>query len=340
MDKHLNPDRHSRSLLANSGARNDRPLRRLAVASVFTVVATALLVFGVVLWSSSRIDQVTYERQLRTVASALDRSVQKIPYDQESVTIWDDAILKVKTSFDPKWVELNLGVWMHEYFKHDRIYIVDANDRVVYTMIDGKTVPVASDRPNDPVPGLIATLRQKMADGGLEAFENNKGELPRIVDLAFADERPVLISAMPLVPETDDVTQEPGTEYILVSVRFLDASFLSDLAESHFLEGVRFSLTDDIAPNEKSYPLTDRSGATIGHVVWVPEQPGWAILTDVLPVLTAGLAAGGAWWRPPPRGGPPPPGGGPPGVGFGRGGGGGIPADFRGGHVAERDIVP
>ena len=271
--------------------RTDRPLRRLAVASVYTVVATALLVFGVVFWSAARVDQLSQERQLRKISSALVASVEKIPYDQESVAIWDDAVRNVKLRFDLKWVERNLGTWMHEYFKHDRVYVIDPAGTVVYSMVDGKTVTNPNSRPDATVFDVVAALRAQMSAGALDDYELGKRRLPRLVDFAFAGDRPVLISAVPLVTESKTATQARGSEYVLVSLRFLDASFLSDLAATHLLKGIRFSRTDDSAPNEGSYALTDRNGRTIGHIVWVPEMPGWAILTDVLPVLTAGLAA-------------------------------------------------
>ncbi|HRN87488.1 EAL domain-containing protein [Hyphomicrobium sp.] len=266
-------------------------MRRLAVASVYTVVATALLVFGVVLWSASRIDQLSQERQFRTISSALVSSVEKIPYDQESVAIWDDAVRYAKDSFDLKWVETNLGVWLHDYFKHDRTYVIRPDGTVVYSMVDGKTVTNPKSRPDESVFDVVTALRQKMSAGALDDYELNKSRLPHVVDFAFHDNRPSLISAVPIVLESKTAAQERGSEYVLVSQRFLDASFLSDLASVHFLKGVRFSRTDDVAPNETSHPLTDRAGETIGHIVWVPEMPGWAILTDVLPVLTAGLTA-------------------------------------------------
>ncbi|HRN84853.1 MAG TPA: EAL domain-containing protein [Hyphomicrobium sp.] len=274
-----------------SETRTDRPLWRLAVASVYTVVATALLVFGVVFWSASRIDQLSQERQFRTIASALVSSVERIPYDQESVAIWDDAVRYAKDSFDPKWVETNLGIWMYEYFKHDRTFVIRSDGTLVYSMVDGKTVTNPNYRPDAAVFDVVTALRKQIAAGVLDDYELNKRRLPHLVDFSFEGQRPVLISAVPLVPESKIATQPRGTESVLVSIRFLDASFLSDLASTHLLKGVRFSRTDDIAPNEASYPLLDRRGETIGHIVWVPEMPGWAILTDVLPVLTAGLGA-------------------------------------------------
>lgn len=261
------------------------------ITSVYTVLATALLVFGVVIWSASRIDELSQERQSRTVASALAKSVQKIPYDQESVTIWDDAVQKLQRPYDVAWIEANLGVWMYAYFKHDRIFIVDPDGKPIYRMIDGKTVADDTTPLDRSLKDVLAALHKMTAHGGIRAWGKHEGDVPRITDLSEVDGRPVLISAMPVVAETQDAAQDIAQAHTLVSVRFLDASFVTDLAETHHINGVRFSHTADIARHEQSYPLKNRSGATIGYVVWSSDRPGFSILNDVLPVLATGLAA-------------------------------------------------
>ena len=57
----------------------------------------------------------------------LSEQVAKISHDQESVTIWDDAVRKTKLEFDPEWTDINFGTWMFDYFGHDRAFIL--NDR-------------------------------------------------------------------------------------------------------------------------------------------------------------------------------------------------------------------
>jgi len=273
--------------------RHDDPLRNLAVTSVLAFLATALLVTSVVLWSARRSDQVTHDRQSQIVAIALTKSVEKIPYDQESVAIWDDSVTNVRNAFDVQWVDINLGVWMHTYFKHDRVYVLDREDRVLYTMADGKQAPTSGALADTTILGFVAALRARIAAGGLDDFESGKERIPRVVDLAFAEERPAIVAVMPLVSDTGNLVQERGTEGLIVSVRFLDSSFLPDLAESYLLQGVRFSRTNDIVADERSYPLTNKAGAIVGHFVWVPELPGSTILSEVLPVFGTGLVVVG-----------------------------------------------
>lgn len=244
---------------------------------------------SVVWWSTTRADQATKDRLYQTVSYALKKSIEKIPYDQESVAYWDDAVVKTRHPFNEKWVDVNLGVWMYDYFKHDRIYVLDAKDRVTYAMADGKKVAISDRVPNAPVSRLATQLRQDIATGALDAFKAGTTRIPRAEDIGIVEGRPAIISVMVIVPDSGDVTHERGTEFLIASERFLDSSFVSDLAEAYLLDGVRFTRVDDIAPGEQSYPLKTEAGDSIGRLAWTPKLPGTRILSEVLPVLGAGL---------------------------------------------------
>lgn len=287
MPSHLS--RAGRLALAIGAHRADKPLRALAVASVLTFVSAALLVLGMVWWSAKKADWATKDRLVQTVAYALEKSAAQIPYDQESVAFWNEAVINTRNAFNVTWVDVNLGVWMHDYFKHDRVNVLDTQNRIVYAMADGKQTGVNDHRPNSVIATLTAQLRESIAAGALDTYEAGNSRIPRVEDIGIVDGRPAIVSVMPLVPHSKDIVQARGTEFLIASVRFLDSSFVKDLAESYLLDGVRFSRAADVAPNEQSYPLKARSGEVIGSFVWTPKLPGTSILQEVLPVLTAGL---------------------------------------------------
>ena len=265
----------------------DRPFRVLILLSGLTVAFTFFMLAAVLMLSAKRSDQLSQARLHQVVEYALAKSIERVPYDQESVAIWDDAI-KFVQGFDHKWVDINLGVWMYDYFKHDRSYVLNAEDQVVYSMADGKQVSVSRRLPLGQIPQVVAELRKKIRSGELDRYDRGQQRVPRALDLAYVDGRPAIISSMPLVSDTGEITQARGTESVLVSIRFLDSTFLQDLAAAYLLEGVRFARTNDLASGEQSYPLRNAAGASVGYFIWRPVLPGSTILSDLGPLFGIG----------------------------------------------------
>lgn len=284
-----------RNIFAFFGGRpRDQRFRAPIIASGATVAFTILLIASMVYLSAMQSDNLSRERLHKVVELALNKSIEKIPYDQESVAIWDDAVKNAKSAFDAKWVDINLGVWMFDYFKHDRSYVLNAENSVLYAMADGKQVSVSRRLPVGKIAELVATLRQRVNEGALDRYNNGQEKLPRTVDIGFVEDRPSIVSVMPLVSDTGELPQATGTEHLIVSVRFLDSSFLPDIAAAYLLQGVRYSKEEDLAANEQSYSFRNAAGEGIGYFIWKPDLTGQEILEDLLPLSVLGSLAIGA----------------------------------------------
>jgi diguanylate cyclase (GGDEF)-like protein len=284
--------RHIRPVANDGGdAAVMQRVRGLILASAMTIAAAAALLTIIVVWSAQRSDDISKSRQLRMAASSLDREIQKIPYDQESVAVWDDSVKNVRNAFDEKWVDVNLGVWMSTYFNHDRAYVLDAKNRLLYVMADGKEIKVDVKSLTPAITTLIGDLRRQIAGGALDLFEKGTARIPRSVDLAVIDGHPSIVSVMPLVPHSGAVSQMRGSEALIVGVRYLDTSFPTNLEKKYLLSNARFSSADDIKPSEVAYPVTTKNNTFIGNLVWTPELPGRSILRQVVPFIALGLGA-------------------------------------------------
>ncbi|MET0502043.1 MAG: EAL domain-containing protein [Candidatus Binatia bacterium] len=266
-------------------------MHRLTLVAAITLAAAAVLVTSIVVWSARRSDEISMSRQLSMVSRALDREVQKIPYDQESVAVWDDSVKNVRDRFDETWVDVNLGVWMATYFKHDRAYVVGTDDRALYAMSEGKKVKVDASILTPEILKLIRQLRQQVAGGALDRYENGSAAIPRVVDLAEISGHPSIVSVMPLVPHSSAVTQARGTECLIVGIRYLDTSFPKNLEAKYLLSGARFSQSSDLRQTEVAFPVKSTSQTFLGNLIWTPELPGRSILHDIMPFLALGLGA-------------------------------------------------
>lgn len=94
--------------------------------------------------------------------------------------------------------------------------------------------------------------------------------------------RPAAVSVMLIRPSTPAL-RRPGTEPIMVSVRFLDRGFLAELERRNLIEAPRFSPSSYAQPGEQALALDSEDGGTIGYILWRPQLPGSRIIAVLGP---------------------------------------------------------
>jgi diguanylate cyclase (GGDEF)-like protein len=262
----------------------------MLIVPVFAaVVATGVIIGGLLFWSSLQVDRASAAREEQILTSALDRSVERIAKDQEASTVWDDAVNEVK-HLDLEWLDANLGVWMHDYYGHDRTYILNNRDEPVYAMEEGKRAgPGRFYLIRAAVVPLVQELRRRQAAG--ESPETSEMQTLGVQNIGVINGHPAIISVKPIVSDTGKIEQAPGTEAVHVSMRYLDGDFITRLAGNFRLQGARFSPTDDSDIREAALPYTARDGGVHGYLIWSPYLPGSSVRGKIAPALAAALAA-------------------------------------------------
>jgi diguanylate cyclase (GGDEF)-like protein len=94
---------------------------------------------------------------------------------------------------------------------------------------------------------------------------------------------------MPILSDTGDVPQESGSEYLHVSIEFLDGTFLSELTKDYSIQSPPFSWTRETDGKEAAVPILQAGGSAFGYAVWMPYQPGWSLLKRTAPTLAASI---------------------------------------------------
>lgn len=273
-----------------AGARRKLPGKMWLFAMIIMATA-AFAIIGLLHWSTSTADRLSYQRQQRLAAQVLAQSVGQIAHDQESISVWDDTILRLRQSpLDMAWLDANLGIWLHLYYGHDEAYVLDPTGRPVYAMADGvRKNPAYYSRLKASVQPLAAALRARIRKGESETLPASELS-PGVSDLIVASGHPAIVSLKPIISDTGRIVQRPGTEYVHVSLRRLDGSLLEYFRTTYGIEGARFAWRDDRRPKEKAEPLRSRNGRAIGYFIWTPFAPGSAVFARLAPVLAAGFA--------------------------------------------------
>lgn len=287
-----------RSDQPSTGTRlRDNMSRQAGVFSTLIMIGLlgALAVFG--WWAARQIDAGQLERQQRFVLSGLNEIAEQLPNDQDTVAIWNDALSALRRN-DQVWLRENLVEWSADFFGHDRIYVLDSADRLVRAVVDQQLVADNSFAQEQTGAGpLIASLRNDMA----QASSGLEDSTPAIAGLGaqdfvtLSDGRAVIASVRPIMPFNEALTQRPGTEFIIVSMIYIDEEVLEEISEHFELTGLEFSKDPIARDGAASEPLFNQHGRIVGFFSWMPDQPAAELISRtfwvlLLVVLAAALA--------------------------------------------------
>ncbi|MEQ1900874.1 MAG: EAL domain-containing protein [Devosia sp.] len=266
----------------------------LAPALVSLSLAAAAVI-GFVLWSASNIDALSLARQTALARHVIDTQVARLPHEQESVSIWDDAVVHSKLAYDPYWIDINLGAWMKDFFGHDEVFILDEKNQPIYAMNNGQRVESASVAAKLPaVMPLVYRLRAEILSGAVATYNEGNAETPpRVSDLTLVGSVPSIVSVTPLISDTGDIEQAAGTEYLHVSVVHLDAGYASKLSAEYLIDAPVFTTLASSGPDLGTLPLFNGAGRFVTFFEWKLSRPGQAIVSQTTPVLAGAFLLAG-----------------------------------------------
>ncbi len=243
-------------------------------------------VLGLLTWAGHEADRVSYDRQANLFKFVVSQLRSDVAHDQESVTVWDDAVERVR-AHDTEWMDSNLGAWMHEYFGLDQAYVLDPADRPIYAYADGGiATPDAFDVVSGETLPLVLALRQKLRIGDDSQIRDTVLTLG-VSDLAVIQDRPAIVSVKPIVSDTGDIQQTAGDESVHVAVQFLDGNLIEELRTNYMFDDLHFSWAASGDPDYSSQSLETADGRSTGYMVWHPHHPGATMLSRLIPVLSA-----------------------------------------------------
>jgi diguanylate cyclase (GGDEF)-like protein len=295
----------ARPTIAERGAH-----RRSQFSGQINLVMTTLLAIAMglaalgVYWSTRQSDRISVERQVRMAEQAIQNSVDDLALQQETVAIWDTTAWELARR-KPNLSNLhdNMGLWLHNIFAQDEVFVLDGSDRPVQSSVEGKIVSnarYATLRPD--LIGMVDSLRGRVRER-LGAHDRRRGiPLPasstvRTTARATHDShlvlvggRPAAASVMLIQPSTPNFVRVKVPP-VLISIRYLDGDFLAALGRTNLIESPRFSRTADPRPGEQILPLRSEKGIHLGYMIWRPELPGSRIRVVLAPLnaLAIGL---------------------------------------------------
>jgi diguanylate cyclase (GGDEF)-like protein len=271
---------------------------RFSYRIVLPVFLAVAITVGTVAWfvflSTTRSDDRALQRETHLVAHVIDQEVAALAKQEDYYANWDEALTALK-SHDISWIDENLGASLYDNGKYDRIYVIDAGLHPVYAMYaGGRTAASNFEGDRAVIAPMIGKLKQIDAAGAMAAYDNgNTDKVPRVTDIGLVDGRAAFVGVMPIMSDTGDITQTPGSESFVVCVRFLDAALAKELMDQYLIDGASFADRPSANSGLANFAIKNGAGQTVAYFVWSPDRPGAQILNETLPSGLGALAVAG-----------------------------------------------
>jgi sensor domain CHASE-containing protein len=277
---------------------------QLSRTAFVMLIAVAVVSIAGLYWSTRQSDEVSVERQVRVTRHSVDIALDELAQQQETVAVWDEAALYMtRPETHQQWLHDNIGFWLHRIFAHDEVFLLDGRDRLVQADSEGRVVPASRYEAlrGDVAPLLLMVRGERECVNGPHDRHAGRPLLPNSTvrtteravhetHLTMVGGRPAAVSAMLIKPSTEGFVRPRPEWPVLISVRYLDASFMSELQSRYLIDAPRFSLRPERQANEVSAPLATEGGRKLGYIIWKPELPGRRILNDLLPFAVSALS--------------------------------------------------
>ena len=156
----------------------------IPMAGLMLIVGAAMI--AVILYSARTMDANIVTSQTELIDNSINARLARSLSELRSVAWWDEAVTKSRgTTFDPGWLDLEVGIFMTQSFHHDRIMILDEHDRPVYGFAGENRVDASR------LGGDLAAIRPLVAQvrGGANVSPRVSAATSDAVESQFSDRR-------------------------------------------------------------------------------------------------------------------------------------------------------
>jgi len=248
-------------------------LRYIHYSFAAVVVVSIALVAGITLFTSRSQDRISTEESVHLTKSVMAAITRRLADQTLDYAYWDQTVIKLAATVDLDWADKNIGIYMNKTFGITSSFVLDADNRPLYAMIEGKR------RSSNPL---------SVYQSGLEALVERaragpRNRIPVPVTGFIKGGQTVHIASVSLLAHTE---KPIVTDSILIFTRALDPAALEKIAANYRLDGLRMA-TGNEALLPAALPLNSPAGGTLGHLTWEPRTPGQDILRWLMPFVVA-----------------------------------------------------
>jgi diguanylate cyclase (GGDEF)-like protein len=279
-------------------------LRRLTRTIGIAIIFFGLALLAIIAYAGWSANQTATEIERALVDNALDQRIGRFLSEQKSVAWWDDAVTKI-ADHDAEFMDVEFGLYLSETYGHHEVYILDGEGRPFYARINSQSVdPSVFERRRQEVQPVVGEAQSgksslRARPDLLSEYQANYQILAGVLNVArwaghivSVDGRPALVAAMTIVPNVD-MSLLKGTPNLLVSVKYIDNDFISEIGRSLLLGDFTLLPEPALRDASVSQSFVGDDGIPIGYLTWTTRRPGQVLLTIILPLVAFGVLAAG-----------------------------------------------
>jgi diguanylate cyclase (GGDEF)-like protein/PAS domain S-box-containing protein len=233
------------------------------------ILATGLLVFVAKNLDSNEESESAFYAQ--KAVHTLEKNLRSTIKDY---AFWGDGYQHLHKMVDTDWAfnRQNLGPTLYSDFGFTGLFVVNAVDRTVYSVVRGELTTVdAANWLGQPIGALLTQARRGAeTEAVVTTFLNVHGI-------------PTLVAAAALTPGADPTVQpDKGPSSVLLFVEVLDNAKLQAMGRDYGIEGLHVSTSDDI---HKASILPLGEDGSAGGLHWEAARPSIRLLGLILPLI-------------------------------------------------------
>lgn len=244
-------------------------LREVLVPLVAILLLTFVGAGAALFVGTSLTNTEARHQQQRMIEASFSQSLNEHLRQLHSLSRWGPFEQHLEEGNSSRWLDENIGLWLYEMFGHQLILVLDQQNQIVRVWREGQPVSAPED---DPLIGEV--LQSTLVND--PARQDN-------ADYARVTNRAAALAVGNIQRESNALPR-----FRLVSLKFLDDSYLAGLAERNQLQGLHFSDGTPQPGTGARYLLIAQAGEAVGYLNWIPSRPGAQMLRTIGP--STGLA--------------------------------------------------
>jgi diguanylate cyclase (GGDEF)-like protein len=262
------------------------------VVPLGVIVAVAILcIIVAALTSAQRADDVALARERQLLSRAVVNHGEWSLLRLKSAVQSDAFVRAEDINQSAAVAQQRLRAWLSALSDHDLVLVVDTSDAVAYSQpgqhMSAELIGAATARARS----IVEFMRGRAAllpDGVMRliggAPSMRHGGVAETVFLLNIGDRLSLVTAMPLGDAGAKLSP------LILTVRTLDQSVLASISDRLQLANLRMIDHRADPAGDNAYAFSDGRNQPIARIAWLPQKPGAAILTSVVPFIAIALA--------------------------------------------------